>query len=94
MRLLDDIGWEPDPDREEAVDVMHARGLTTCALSAPLALAQVLAATQGAAAGERIEAVLVRAEEVAHASGARAFALQIERARTPPARPRAAEQVR
>ena len=31
---------------EEAVDVMHARGLTTCALSAPLALAQVLAATQ------------------------------------------------
>jgi hypothetical protein len=55
---------------EEAVDVMHARGLTTCALSAPLALAQLLAATQGAAAGERIEAVLVRAEEVAHASGA------------------------
>ena len=78
---------------EEAVDVMHARGLTTCALSAPLALAQVLVATQGAAAGERIEAVLVRAEEVAHASGARAFALQIERARAPPARPRAAEQV-
>ena len=79
---------------EEAVDIMHARGLTTCALSAPLALAQVLAATQGAAAGERIEAVLVRADEVVHASGAPAFALQIERARTPPARPRAAEQVR
>jgi hypothetical protein len=64
------------------------------ALSAPLALAQVLAATQGAAAGERIEAVLVLAEEVAHASGARAFALQIERARTPPARHCATEQVR
>ena len=43
---------------------------------------------------ERIEAVLVRAEEVAHASAARAFAPQIERARTPSARPRAAEQVR
>ena len=43
---------------EEAVAIMDARGLTTCALPAPIALAQVLIATQGAAAGERIEAVL------------------------------------
>ena len=73
---------------------LHARGLTTRALSATLALAQVLAATQGAAAGERSEAVLVRAGGGGPCERGTAFALQIERARTPPARPRAAEQVR
>lgn len=64
---------------EEAVAIMEARGLTTCALSAPIALAQVLIATEGAAAGERIEAVLARAAAVARESGARAFESQIER---------------
>ena len=64
---------------EEAVDIMDARGLATCALPAPIALAQVLIATQGAAAGERIDAVLVRAMRVARESGARLFEPQIQR---------------
>ena len=71
---------------EEAVDIMDARGLATCALSAPIALAQVLIATQGAAAAERIDAVLARAERVARESGARAFEPQIQRERAALAR--------
>ena len=58
---------------EEAVDVMDARGLTTCALTAPITLAQILIATQGAAAAERVDAVLARAMRVARESGALAF---------------------
>ena len=64
---------------EEAVAIANARGLATCALSAPIVLAQVLMATGGAGAGERIEAVLARALRVARASGARAFEPQIDR---------------
>ena len=58
---------------EEAVEIMHARGLATCALSAPVTLAHVLIATQGAAAGDRIETELARAMRVARDSGARVF---------------------
>jgi class 3 adenylate cyclase/tetratricopeptide (TPR) repeat protein len=58
---------------EEAVATTDARGLATCALSAPITLAHVLSATQGAGAGERIDAVLSRATGVARASGALAF---------------------
>lgn len=64
---------------EEAVDIMDARGLTACALTAPIALAQVLIATEGAAAGTRIEAVLSRASRVARASGATVFEPRIDR---------------
>lgn len=64
---------------EEAVDIMRARRLTTCALSAPITLAQVLTATHGAAAGERIDTVLTRAMRVARASRARVFESQIHR---------------
>jgi class 3 adenylate cyclase/tetratricopeptide (TPR) repeat protein len=64
---------------EEAVDIANARGLTACALGAPIALAQVLIATQGAAAGERIDSVLAGALRVAGASGAHAFEPQIHR---------------
>jgi hypothetical protein len=64
---------------EEAVEIMEARELAAVALSAPIALAHVLIATEGAAAAERIEAVLGRAMEVAKASGARVFEPQIHR---------------
>jgi tetratricopeptide (TPR) repeat protein len=64
---------------EEAVAIMDARGLTTCALQAPITLAQVLLATDGAAAGERIASVLGRALQVARASGARVFEAPIQR---------------
>ena len=64
---------------EEAVEIMDTRGLTVAALRAPIALAQVLLATQGVAAGERVEAVLGRAMEVARESGARVFEPQIHR---------------
>jgi class 3 adenylate cyclase len=72
-----------DPDgalvaAEEAVDVTDARGLATCALSAPIALAQILLA-RGAASVERIDTVLASALRVAHASSARAFEPQIHR---------------
>ncbi len=66
---------------EEAVAVMEARRLATCALRAPITLAQVLLATQGAAAGERIETVLAGAERVIETSGARVFTLAVERER-------------
>jgi class 3 adenylate cyclase/tetratricopeptide (TPR) repeat protein len=73
---------EPDTARvaaEEAVAITNARDLATCALPAPIALAQVLMATEGAAAGDRIDTVLARAMRVAHESGARAFEPQIRR---------------
>ncbi|HEX4344027.1 MAG TPA: AAA family ATPase [Solirubrobacteraceae bacterium] len=63
----------------EAVEIARARALTTCALAAPIALAQVLIATRGAAAGERIEAVLRDALRVATASRARIFEAPIRR---------------
>lgn len=62
---------------EEAVTIMDARGLTTCALAAPIALAQILIATEGAAA--RIDKVLTRASRVARESGARVFEILIDR---------------
>jgi tetratricopeptide (TPR) repeat protein len=64
---------------EEAVQIADARGLTTCALSAPIALAQVLIASRGAAGGERIDIVLARALRVARESRARVFEPQIRR---------------
>jgi adenylate cyclase len=66
---------------EEAVAIMDDRGLTTCALRAPVALAQVLAATRGASAARRIDTVLTRALGVAQASGARVFEAHIARER-------------
>ncbi len=63
---------------EEAVAITDRRGLTTCALAAPIALAQILTATRGAAAGERIDAVLTGAMRIAIASGARVFEPQIQ----------------
>jgi class 3 adenylate cyclase/tetratricopeptide (TPR) repeat protein len=71
---------------EEAVAITDARGLATCALRAPIALAQILIATEGAAAGDRIDAVLARAMRVARGSGARAFEPQIHRERAALAR--------
>jgi hypothetical protein len=62
---------------EEALEIADRRGLATCALSAPLALAPVLRATQGAAAGRRIDAVLSRAMDVARDAGATVFASRI-----------------
>jgi class 3 adenylate cyclase/tetratricopeptide (TPR) repeat protein len=64
---------------EEAVAIMAARGLTTCALSAPIVLAQVLLAIEGADASELIDAVLARASDVARESSARLFEPQIRR---------------
>ncbi|HEY1540036.1 MAG TPA: AAA family ATPase, partial [Solirubrobacteraceae bacterium] len=62
---------------EEAVEIAQARGLTTCALAAPIALAQVLIATRGAAAGKRIETVLRDALRIVTTSGARIFEVPI-----------------
>lgn len=73
---------------EEAVDIMRARGLATCALSAPITLAQVLIATRGGGAGERVDTVLRRAARVAHKSRARVFEPQIRRERAALARVR------
>lgn len=70
---------------EEAVEIMNARGLTTCALRAPITLAHVLIATQSAAA-ERIEQVLARATRIIDASGARVFEPQVQREREAMAR--------
>lgn len=64
---------------EEAVAIMDGRGLATCALRAPITLAQVLIATRGAAAGQKIDAVVAGAVRVARDSGARVFAPQIHR---------------
>ena len=58
---------------EEALRITNARGLTTVALRAPITLAHVLLATQGAAAGERVELVLSRALQLARACGAHIF---------------------
>jgi class 3 adenylate cyclase/tetratricopeptide (TPR) repeat protein len=77
---------------EEAVAIMDDRGLTTCALRAPIALAQVLAATQGASAAERIDTVLTRALGVARRSGARLFEPHIEREREALARLRGGDR--
>jgi len=77
---------------EEAVAIMDDRGLTTCALRAPIALAQVLAATQGARAAERIDTVLTRALGVARRSGARLFEPHIEREREALARLRGGDR--
>jgi hypothetical protein len=56
---------------------MDGRRLATCAIGAPIALAQVLIATEGAAARERIMPVLARAMRIVRRSGARAFEPQI-----------------
>ena len=64
---------------EEAVDIMDGRGLTTCALLAPITLAEVLMATRGAAAAERVEAVLAHAARTARHSQAHIFEPQIHR---------------
>jgi adenylate cyclase len=64
---------------EEAAAITHAHRLAACGLQAPIALAQVLIATQGAAATERIETVLAQATRVVHESGAYAFEPQIQR---------------
>jgi hypothetical protein len=58
---------------------MDVRGLATCALRAPITLAQVLIATQGSAVGQRIDTVLAGALCAARASGARVFEPQIHR---------------
>ena len=64
---------------EEAVTIADDRGLTACALVAPITLAQVLAATQGTAAEERIDTVLSRAMDVARKNGGRVFERLIDR---------------
>ncbi len=66
-------------DAEEAVAIMDDRGLATCALRAPIVLAQVLLATQGVRAAPRIDAVLTRALGVARQSRAHLFEAQIDR---------------
>ena len=63
---------------EEGVGIMDARGLTACALRAPITLAQALIAAQGDSAGERIEATLSHALKIVRASGARAFEPRIQ----------------
>src|SRR5207302_6311211 len=62
---------------EEALDIMDGRGLTTCALLAPITLAEVLMASRGAAAAERVEAVLAHAAQTARHCHARIFEPQI-----------------
>jgi len=64
---------------EEAFDIMDRRGLTVCALPAPITLAEVLLATSGAPAAERIEAVLGYAAHTARQSEAHLFEPQIYR---------------
>lgn len=56
---------------EEGAEIMETRGLRTCAMQAPLALAEVLTATRGDGAALRIGKVLARAAHVAQAAGAR-----------------------
>ena len=63
----------------EAVAITNERGLAACALTAPITLAQVLIATEGAAAGDRIDTVLAEAARVARASRARVFERKIHR---------------
>ena len=64
---------------EEGFDIMNGRGLTVCALPAPITLAEVLLATAGASAAERIEAVLGYAAHTARQSQAHIFEPQIYR---------------
>ena len=64
---------------EEAVAVMDARGLTACALHAPIVRARVLVATDGPA--DRVDAVLSRAAAVARAHDAGVYEPLIDRAR-------------
>jgi adenylate cyclase len=64
---------------EEALDIMDGRGLTTCALLAPITLAEVLMASRGAAAAERVESVLAHAAQTARHCQARIFEPQIHR---------------
>ncbi len=64
---------------EEAVAIADARGLGTCALAAPITLAQVLSATQGVAAADRIDSLLAHALDRARETGASAFEPQIHR---------------
>ncbi|HEY4408690.1 MAG TPA: hypothetical protein VGO87_02325, partial [Acidimicrobiia bacterium] len=71
---------------EEAFDIMDGRGLTACALLAPITLAEVLMASRGAAAAERVEAVLAHAAQTARHSQARIFEPQIHRQRAALAR--------
>ncbi len=58
---------------EEAVALGDARGLTTCALAAPLSLAEALLAGDRARDAARIATVLARARRVVLAAGATAF---------------------
>jgi class 3 adenylate cyclase/tetratricopeptide (TPR) repeat protein len=65
---------------EEAVAITNARGLATCALSAPITLAQVLIETTDPTTPvdpKRIDALLGRAMGVARQSGAVVFESQI-----------------
>ena len=64
---------------EAAVEIMDARGLRTCALLAPITLARVLLASQGAGAADRIATVLARALAVARESHARLYEPPIHR---------------
>jgi adenylate cyclase len=74
---------------EEGVGIMNRRGLTTCALLAPITLAEVLMAGQGAGAIERVETVLAQATQTARRSRARIFEPLIQRQRAALARLRA-----
>jgi class 3 adenylate cyclase/tetratricopeptide (TPR) repeat protein len=71
---------------EQAVDIADARGLATCALPAPIALAHVLTATRGPTAAERADAVLDRALGIARDSDARVFEAHAHRERAALAR--------
>ena len=64
---------------EEAFEITDRRGLTVCALPAPITLAEVLLATGGPPAAERIEAVLGYAVHAARQSQAHIFEPQIYR---------------
>jgi adenylate cyclase len=67
---------------EEAVAVAGTRGLTTCALSAPLTLAHVLLTLQGAGAQPRVEVLLGGAARIARTSGAHLFEPRIHLGRS------------
>ncbi len=63
---------------EEAVAIAEARGLTTCALIAPITLAQILSTTRSDA-GDRVESILAAALHTARASRAQVFEARIQR---------------
>ncbi|HVW32661.1 MAG TPA: hypothetical protein VHL53_08995 [Acidimicrobiia bacterium] len=82
---------QPDEARaaaEEAVEIMARRGLTTCALLAPLTLAEVLLAGPPGPAAGTVEAVLGTAAETARRSHARLYEPLIDRQRAVLARRR------